>query len=96
MRRRCFDHFHAALCVAADTRIGRYPLWLAFHELGLDPEAATPTDLLDFLDFRAPSWLREEMGLRLGTRQLARLRRALEGYDPSVPTPEERLTALAG
>ncbi len=95
MGRRCFDHFHTELCLTMSTPIGRYPLWLAFHELGLDPEEATPTDLVDFLDFRAPSWLREELGLHLSQRQALRLRRTLERYDPTTRTPEETLAALS-
>ena len=96
MSRQRFNHFHTELSLAADTLIARYPLWLAFHELGLDPEGVTATDLVDFLDFRAPSWLRES-GVRVPTeRRLGRVRRAIERFDPSVPSPEEQLAALTG
>ena len=96
MSRRRFDPFHGELSLAADIALPRYPLWLAFHELGLDPETLTVADLNDFLDFRVPSWLREK-GIRVPTeRRLVRLRRSIERYDPSLRTPEEQFAALAG
>ena len=96
MSRRRFDHFHAELSLAADVGLPRYPLWLAFHELGLDPEALTVADLVDFLDFRVPSWLRETGVPTPTDRRLARVRRMVERYDPDRRTPEEQIAALAG
>jgi hypothetical protein len=52
--------------------------------------------VVDFLDFRAPSWLRE-CGHRVPTeRRLGRVRRAIERFDPSLQSPEEHLAALTG
>ena len=94
--RRRFDHFHAEFSVRTGKLLPRYGLWLSIRELGLDPETASADDLVDFLDFSAPSFLWEQLGLRLSERQWRRLRRAIARFDPERREPHEVLGAIAG
>jgi hypothetical protein len=93
MGRRRFDHLFAELSVAVGRHLRRYELWLAVHEAGVDPECITHPELLHLCDRVLPAFLKGE-GLTLPPRTARRLRRELERYDPSVPTPYERFAAL--
>ena len=94
--RRRFDHFHAEFSVRVGNLLPRYPLWLSIHELGFDPDTASAHDLVDFLDFSAPSFLWDHLGLRLSERQWRRMRRATLRFDPERRQPDDVLGALAG
>ena len=92
MRRR-FNHLHVELCVAVGERLSRYALWLWLREHGHDPEDLTREDVTSFCDTELAAFLRpHEVFLR--TRPRRRLRCRLARFDPSFPTPEERLASL--
>ena len=91
--RRRFDHLHVELCVAVRARVSRFALWLELREQGADPEALRREEALAFCDERLERFLRERE-LALAPRAARRLRRAVERFDPSTPTPYERFEAL--
>jgi hypothetical protein len=93
VRRRRFDHLWAELSVELGRLVPRYPLWLALHEFGLDPERLAVQDLLRFWDGPLPAFLRAH-GLFLPPRRARSLRRRVARFDPSLPTPYERFAAL--
>jgi len=88
-RRRGFDRLLVELSLAVGTALPRYPLWLALHEAGLDPEALGPADAPQVCETVVPAFLAAR-GLRLRDHQGHRLRRTLERFDPRFPPPEER------
>lgn len=92
MSRRRFDHLVVEVSLAVGMRIPRYDLWLRFHELGCDPEALTPQMAAAFCDGPLHGFL-AEFGLHLDRRARRRLMRAIERYDPTIPSPEERLAS---
>ena len=91
LRRRRFNHLVAELCVATDTHVPRYRLWVALHELGLDPEEPSREQLLAFCGAPLTRFL-HRCGLAVSPRVRRRLIRAVRRYDPSVPTPSEQLS----
>jgi hypothetical protein len=88
--RRRFDHLALEVSLAAGRAVPRYALWLALHESGADPERLTRTETVAFCDAGLPGFLAAH-GLSLRHSALRRLRNAVRRFDPSVPTPEERL-----
>jgi hypothetical protein len=88
--RRVFDHLHAELSVGVGRVVPRYPLWLRMREVGLDPERLTPAQALAFCD-RELGELLAELGLMLPRRPARRLAREIGRFDPSRPTPYERV-----
>lgn len=91
--RRRFDHLVMELSVATGRTLPRYPLWLFLQECGWDPESLSRADTLAFSEGPLETFL-ETRGLRLGRGAARRLRRALERFDPRLPTPDERLARL--
>jgi hypothetical protein len=91
--RRRFDHLWIEISVAIDATIPRYDFWLWLRERGLDPERLSRDDAIALCDGPLRGYLRTR-GWRLAHRQERRLRRAVAGFDPRHPTPEERLEAL--
>jgi hypothetical protein len=90
MSRRLFDYLFVELSVAVGTRIPRYALWLHLHDLGWNPEALKPADVLTFCDGPMESFL-ADLGFRLSRRARNRLRKSLEKFDPLRPLPHEIL-----
>lgn len=88
--RRVFDHLHAELSVGVGRVVPRYPLWLRLRDLGLDPERLTPVEAVAFCRSGIDGLLRE-LGLTLAPRPARRLVRELGRFDPTLPTPSERL-----
>lgn len=92
MRRR-FDHLWIEISVAVDSAIPRYELWLWLRERGLDPEHLSRDEVIALCDGPVQRYLRRR-GWHLGSRRGRRLQRAVARFDPTIPTPEERLEAL--
>ena len=89
MSRRYFDHMYNEICVALGKRVSRYDLWLLVWEAGGDPDDLDRDHVHAFIaSGPLDSFLREE-GVRLEGRPRRRLERALLGFDPHHPTPEE-------
>ena len=88
--RRRFDHLVAELSVATGERIPRYALWLRIHEYGWNPDTLTREQAVSFCGVPLSSFLAMR-GLRLRSRLQRRLTRQMERYDPSIPTPYERM-----
>ena len=88
--RRRFDHLVTEISVAANARIPRYDLWLCIHKSGCDPETLSSRATVDFCGRPLSDFL-EAHNLRLSPRAHRRLLRAVERYDPNVPSPEELL-----
>ena len=93
MRRRRFDHLILEISLALDCALPRYPLWLAFRELGANPEYLTRETALEFCDEHLGDFLAQR-GLALSPRQARRLRRAVARFDPELPTPYERMARV--
>jgi hypothetical protein len=91
--RRRFNHLVIEISVAARARIPRYPLWLRLHQLGWDPEGLSQEAALAFCGEPLDAFPADH-GLRSSRRARRQLRRAVEHYDPSLPTPYERMEAL--
>jgi hypothetical protein len=92
-RRRGFDHLVEELSVAAGRLIPRYPLWLRLRTLGFDPERLDRAAATVFCGAPLEIFL-AEYGVRLPARRLLRVRRNVQRFDPSFPTPYERMSAL--
>lgn len=92
--RRRFDHLHAELSVALRIAVSRFGLWMELHECSLDPEHLTQEGAIAFCKGPLESYLRS-CGLSLSRRELRRLSRKIERFDPAVPTPYERFAALS-
>ena len=95
MRRRRFDHLALEISVAARARIPRYQLWLHLHQQGWNPEGLSRSAALAFCGEPLDAFLADH-GLRPSRRARRQLRRAVERYDPSLPTPYERMEAHQG
>ncbi len=93
MRHLRFERLYRALCDELFVRLPRYRLWLALHELGVHPERIDPVGVMRFLDEGLDDFLRAH-GVAVSPRRARRLRRRMARFDPSHPSPEERLTAL--
>jgi hypothetical protein len=93
MGRRRFDHLWTELSVELGRLAPRYPLWLALHEAGLDPERLGAQGALRFCDGPLDAFLRAH-GLVLPARRARSLRRRVARFDPALPTPYERFAAL--
>jgi hypothetical protein len=91
--RRGFDHLVVELSVAAGRHIPRYPLWLKLHALGFDPERLDRESATAFCGRPLEVFLAEH-GMRLPERALLRVRKSIRDFDPTVPTPYERMAAL--
>lgn len=94
MSRRRFEHLVAEVSVAVGVRLNRYALWLALHELGMDPERLSRGDALGFCQGPLLNFLGERR-LVLFERERRRLLRSIARFDAEQPTPEERFRALA-
>jgi len=95
MGRRGFDFLHGELSVALGAAVPRYPLWVALHESGRDPEALDREDLLTFCHRDLQPFLHARC-LVLPDRAGKRLERSIQRFDPRFPTPEEWLGGLTG
>ena len=95
MRRRCFDHLHAELSVEIGKLVPRYALWIAVQEAGFDPERIATHQATRFVDRHLDPFL-VEVGLVLASKRRTRLRRRLDRFDPSVPTPYETMQRIFG
>jgi len=93
VQRRRFDHLIIEISLALDRNLPRYPLWLDFKERGMDPEYLTREAVIAFCDERLPEFL-AQLGYRVPPRRLRRLRRAVARFDPSLPTPYERMARI--
>jgi hypothetical protein len=93
MLRKRFDHLVEEISMAVGAPIPRYRLWLRFHEHGCDPESITANMAVAFCDGPLKSFLREE-GLRIGNWARHRVRKEVLRYDPRIPRPKDRLSAL--
>lgn len=91
--RRRFDNLHIELSVALRVAVSRFGLWMELHECNLDPEHLTQEGAMAFCDGPLESYL-HSCGLSLSPRQLRRLSRKIERFDPTVATPYERFAAL--
>jgi hypothetical protein len=94
MGRRCFDHLFAEASVAADRLLPRFELWMACHEVGLDPETLTREQAVSFCRGHLPAFL-AALGLALAPHRARRLEREVSRFDPRHPTPYERFAGLA-
>jgi len=93
MRRRRFDHLILEISLALDRNIPRYPLWLTFKELGVDPEFLNREVVIEFCDEHLADFL-AHLGYTLSRRSARRLRRAVARFDPALPTPYERMARI--
>ena len=93
MQRRRFDHLIIELSLALDRNLPRYPLWITFKELGADPDCLSRKAAIEFCDEHMGEFL-AHLGHALTPRQARRLRRAVERYDPEIPTPYERMARI--
>lgn len=91
--RRRFDHFVAELSVAIDSRVPRYALWLRMHEQGWNPDDLSREDVVAFCGAPLAGFLAAR-GLHIRERARRRLQREMGRYDPSLPTPYERMARL--
>ncbi len=76
-------------------RLPRFGLWLAVAEAGFHAETLRRSEVLAFCDGPLGRFLHEHEAF-LPPRGRRRLRRRLAGFDPSAPTPYERMEALTG
>jgi hypothetical protein len=90
MKRRRFNHLVEEVSLTLDHHIPRYPLWLTLKELGMEPDWLTREAALAFCNEHLQGFL-AHMGHSLSPRQLRRLARTLAHFDPSRPTPDERM-----
>jgi len=81
------------ISLAVNQSLPRYPLWLAFKELGMDPEFLTREAVIDFCDEHLPDFL-ARLGYSLPPRRIRRLQRAVARFDPALPTPYERMARI--
>ena len=93
MGRRRFDHLVVELSLATGHMIPRYDLWLDLHENGRNPEHLTRRAVLEFCEGPLAAFLAAR-GLLLAPRAARRLRRAVDRFDPSLPTPDEHLVEI--
>jgi hypothetical protein len=91
--RRRFDNLHIELSVALRVAVSRFDLWMELHEHNIDPESLTRKEAMAFCDGPLESYL-HSCGLSLSPRELRRLSRKIERFDPTVATPYERFAAL--
>jgi len=94
MGRRRFDHLFAEASVAAGRLLPRFELWMACHEVGLDPESLTREQAIAFCHGHLPAFL-AALGLALAPRSARRLEREVSRFDPRHPTPYERFAGFA-
>jgi hypothetical protein len=92
MRRR-FDHLLVELSVAVGCPLPRYALWLRMREAGFNPEDLSKDEALAFCAAPVTAFLGEQ-GLFLPSRARRRLLRTVARFDPSIPTPYERLARI--
>lgn len=90
MRSR-FDHLFVELSVRLGRLAPRYPLWLRFHEIGLDPGGVSREQMVAFCRDELADFLREN-GLSLPQRAARGLERAVARHNPLVPSPEDWVT----
>ena len=90
MGRRRFDYLVIELSVMLGVRVPRYELWLAAQEAGAAPEAWGRLEALHFCQGPLRRFLLER-DMCLHRRDFLRLCRRVSRFDPTQPTPEERL-----
>lgn len=90
MARSGFDHLVAEVSVAVGAAIPRYRLWLRLHDFGVDPEALGHAEALGFCAGPLVPFLIDE-GYWLSPRARRRLLRAVARFDPTRPSPADRL-----
>ena len=93
LRRRRFDHLILEISLALNRNLPRYPLWLTFKELGMDPEFLTREAVIEFCDAHLTDFL-ARLGYVLSPRRIRRLQRAVARFDPALPTPYERMARI--
>jgi len=91
--RRRFDHLVLEISLAVGSRIPRYDLWLHLHDLGWNPEQLPRGAAVAFCGAPLTRFL-ADCGLRLTPRGQRRIQRAVRRYDPSIPTPYERMARI--
>ena len=92
-RRRGFNHLVEEISVAVGRRVPRYPLWLRLRAHGFDPEQLDRASAIAFCEAPLETFL-GEYGVRLPERELLKVRRSIRSFDPSVPTPYERMESF--
>jgi hypothetical protein len=93
VRRRRFDHLILEISLALNRNLPRYPLWITFKELGMDPEFLTREAVIEFCDEHLADFL-ARLGYVLPPRRIRRLQRAVARFDPALPTPYERMARI--
>jgi len=93
VQRRRFDRLIIEISLALSRNLSRYPLWLTFKELGMDPEYLTREAVIEFCDEHLADFL-ARLGHTLPPRRIRRLRRAVARFDPALPTPYERMARI--
>ncbi len=91
--RRRFDHLVTELSVAIGAKIPRYDLWLRIHEYGWNPDQLTRGEAVSFCGVPLSSFLATR-GLRLRASRQRQLKREMQRFDPSMPTPYQRVERL--
>ena len=91
--RRGFDHLVDEISVAVGRRVPRYPLWLRLRAHGFDPEQLDRASAVAFCEEPLEHFL-VEYGVRLPERELSRVRRSVRNFDPTFPTPYERMASF--
>ena len=93
MDRRRFEHLFVEVSLALGAQVPRYPLWLRLRELGWNPEQLGRDEAIGFLDSHLEAFLADHE-LALSARSTRRLRHRIARFDPSHPTPYERMERL--
>lgn len=93
MTRRRFDHLVQEVSLALDRHVPRYPLWLTLQELGMEPDRLSRESAIAFCNDHLQGFL-AHMGYHLSPRQIRRLARSLARFDPTRPSPDERLAEI--
>ena len=93
MRRRRFDHLFEEISVRIGRLAPRYALWLRLQELGMDADALSRDEVVDFCRDHLEGFLREHE-LALAPRQARDLLRTVARHDPALRTPAEWLAGI--
>ena len=90
MERRRFDHLMLEISLALNRNLPRYPVWLAFKEMGAEPDLPTREQVVAFCEGSLAALL-AQLGHALTPRQQRRLVRAVARFDPALRTPYEHM-----